>query len=214
MLFKTIIAAATLTQAVQAHFTLNYPTWRGDSFEEPASQWIRPCAGINTTTESDNNRTAWPLDGGSLSLKLGHAFDYVFINLGIGSEVTNFNISLTPNFYNNTGNGTLCLPKVAIPAGIVIEDGQEASIQVVAMGRAGNSMYNCADIVFSSNATILEDEQCQNTTTGPLFVVEDASAEGNDTAGDAPSAATHTSVSVLTASFTVLMAMIVASGLL
>ncbi|KAK6531317.1 hypothetical protein TWF281_008129 [Arthrobotrys megalospora] len=220
MLVKTLVAAASFATAVQAHYTLSYPPWRGDSFEEPYTQWMRPCAGINGT----NNRTDWPLDGGSLVLKLGHPFDYIFVNLGIGAEVTNFNISLTPNFFNNTGNGTLCIPKIPLPAGLMVTDGQEASLQIVAMGRAGNSMYNCADIRFSESATILSGEACMNTTSGPLIHVQDQNAiaaaqdddDKNTTAGgDKPSAAVHgSSVHVLTSTIAILMAMVVASGLL
>jgi len=207
MLVKAIAAAACI-QAVQAHFSIEYPTWRADSFEDPYDQWVRPCAGINSS--ANGTRTEWPLSGGSVVLELHHPWDYVFVNLGVGTEVTNFNISLTPDLLNNTGNGTLCLPKISIPASLNIQDGQNASIQVVTLGNKGNALYNCADIVFRSSATVLSGEQCKNTTIGPLFVI------GDRTSGSkAPSAAVHGySFPVFTAIFTVLMAMIVASGLL
>lgn len=32
-----------------AHFAIDYPYWRGDSFQDPASQWIRPCKHDPTT---------------------------------------------------------------------------------------------------------------------------------------------------------------------
>ncbi|KAK6356355.1 hypothetical protein TWF718_000716 [Orbilia javanica] len=221
MLVKTLVAAATLATAVQAHYSIDYPTWRADSFEEPYDQWLRPCAGANTT----QNRTTWPLDGGSLVLGLHHAFDYIFVNLGLGSEVTTFNISLTPNFLNNTGNGTLCIPKIPIPAGIEIRDGQDASIQVVTVGKSGSALYNCADIRFSQSAEILTGDACMNTTSGPLIYVQDQNAiaaaqddddDKNTTSGDdKPSAAIHgSSVHVLASTVAVLMAMVVASGLL
>ncbi|KAF3196871.1 hypothetical protein TWF106_004044 [Orbilia oligospora] len=224
MLVKTLVAAATLATAVQAHYSIEYPTWRADSFEEPYNQWLRPCAGANTT----RNRTVWPLDGGSIVLGLHHSFDYIFVNLGLGTEVASFNISLTPNFLNNTGNGTLCLPKVPIPAEIEIRDGQDASIQVVTVGKSGNALYNCADIRFSKDAQILSGDACMNTTSGPLIHVQDqnaiAAAQNDDddkgdnknaTSGDKPSSAVHgSSIHVLTSSIAVLMAMVVASGLL
>ncbi|KAK6499665.1 hypothetical protein TWF481_010028 [Arthrobotrys musiformis] len=219
MLVKTLVAAATLATAVQAHYSIDYPTWRADSFEEPYDQWLRPCAGANTT----QNRTVWPLDGGSLVLGLHHSFDYIFVNLGLGTEVASFNISLTPNFLNNTGNGTLCLPKIPIPAGIEITDGQNASIQVVTVGKSGSALYNCADIRFSKDAEILSGDACQNTTSGPLIYVQDQNAiaaaqdddDKNTTSGDKPSSAVHgSSIHVLTSTVAVLMAMVVASGLL
>lgn len=75
-------------------------------------------------------------------LELHHAWDYIFVNLGLGTEVTSFNISLTPDLYNNTGNGTLCIPKIHVPASLNIQDGQNASIQVVTLGNKGNALYN------------------------------------------------------------------------
>ncbi|EPS41873.1 hypothetical protein H072_4163 [Dactylellina haptotyla CBS 200.50] len=215
MLANTLLAVAALTSAAQAHFGVDYPPMRVDSFEDPYNQYLRPCAGANTT----NNRTEWPLDGGSVVLELHHPTDYIFVNLGLGSDVTTFNISLTPNFFNNTGNGTLCLPKFPIPAGVQIQDGTNASIQVVTVNHAGNALYNCADIVFRTSATILSGDACMNTTSGPLFAVQDQTellkSTGNNTAGDKPSSAVHgSSVHILTASLTVILAMVVASGLL
>jgi len=213
MLVKAIVAATAFIQVVQAHFAIQYPPWRADSFDDPYNQNLRPCAGVN----SSGNRTAWPLDGGSVALELHHPWDYVFINLGIDNGVINFNISLTPNLFNNTGNGTLCLPKIQVPASLNIQDGQNASIQVVTVNNRGNALYNCADIVFSSNATLLQGDQCKNTTIGPLFVIEDQTKGGNQTKGGdkTPSAAIHGySLPVFTTIFTILMAMIVASGLL
>lgn len=75
-----------------------------------------------------------------MSLELHHAWTYVFINLGLGENVTNFNISLTPNFLNVTGNGTFCLPSLSLPEGIA--EGTHASIQVVTGGKSGSALYN------------------------------------------------------------------------
>lgn len=43
MLTSTILAITALAGSAAAHYKLLEPTWRGDSFEEPASQWIFPC---------------------------------------------------------------------------------------------------------------------------------------------------------------------------
>jgi len=214
MLAGILVAAAAFVCGTQAHYSLEYPEWRADSFEDPYNQALGPCAGINST--SNTTRTEWPLDGGSVVLELHHPWDYIFVNLGLGSPVTSFNISLTPNFFNNTGNGTLCLPKIGVPASLNVQDGDKASIQVVTVGVRGTGLYNCADIVFRKNATVLASDKCQNTTEGPLFVVGDQTT-GNDTEGgsDKPSAAVHgSSPAFWTASFTILMAVVVASGLL
>lgn len=93
-------------------------------------------------TESDKNRTAWPLDGGSVVFKGSHAWAYTFVNLGLGEgNTTNFNITLVEGF-NQTGNGTFCFPKVTLPSGIRVENGSEASIQVIQVNEHGSALYN------------------------------------------------------------------------
>ena len=162
MLNCLVLICAILGQSVLAHFSIEYPEWRGDSFIEPASQYIRPCkssnlqmsrgnwsaspgAGINQTI-SGNNRTLWPLDGGSLNLEFHHEFTYAFINLGLGSNATVFNISLTTPPLNETGNGTFCFPKVQLPTDLNLQDGDDASIQVVTVGETGTALYNVSQI--------------------------------------------------------------------
>lgn len=94
-------------------------------------------------------RTPWPLTGGSVSLELHHKWTYLFVNLGFGSYVTNFNVSLNPDggrLVNETGNGTFCWNHVQLPSpqklGLTIREGQEASIQVVTVGDSGAALYN------------------------------------------------------------------------
>lgn len=43
MLTSSILAITALAGSATAHYKLLAPTWRGDSFEEPASQYIFPC---------------------------------------------------------------------------------------------------------------------------------------------------------------------------
>jgi len=208
MLFKAILTVVALAQAVQAHFGIEYPDMRADSFEEPYSQWVWPCAGVNQS-EVATNRTDWPLDGGSIVLELHHPWDYIWINLGVGTIVTGFNVSLTPGLFNHTGNGTLCIPKLTIPAGVEIEDGLNASIQVVTTGARGNALYNCADITFRANATVLSGDACNTTASGPLNVLSsDDSLTCNLTAPAKVSGAIRGSSSaVWTATLTVLIAL-------
>lgn len=96
------------------------------------------------------NTTDWPLDGGNLELGLHHPWTYVYVNLGLGGNTTNFNITLTPDLWNTTGSGTLCVDKLNVPSGIA--DGTLASLQVVTAGAGGQALYNCADIRFSKAA--------------------------------------------------------------
>lgn len=100
------------------------------------------------------NRTDWPLQGGTLKLDLHHPWTYVFVNLGLGDNVTNFNYTLTPEFWNSTGKGTLCVPDLPLPADLSVEDGTKASIQVVTLGESGNALYNVSYPVIPTPITL------------------------------------------------------------
>lgn len=173
------LAAAGLTAA---HYTLEYPEWRGDSFDDDAgyTQWTRPCAGI---PYGAGNRTDWPISGGSVALSLGHAFNYAFINLGLEEEgnITSFNISLTPQPLNTTGEGTLCLRHLPINIDYDIPEGTNASIQVVKVGPSGNAMYNCADIRLTSEAQPLAEDECQNEDAQSYIIKDQAGFNGSTT---------------------------------
>lgn len=80
------------------------------------------------------------------------------MNLGLGANVTNFNISLVENL-NQTGAGVLCLKeagranleeglKAAGYSGFQDErlNGLEASVQVIQLGHSGSALYNVSDI--------------------------------------------------------------------
>ncbi|KAI6798136.1 hypothetical protein KC363_g716 [Hortaea werneckii] len=171
MKYLAICSSILLAQLAKAHFDITYPATRGDSFLPPASQWLYPCAGINATT----NRTMWPTTGGSLVLDLHHPFTYIWVNLGLGEEVASFNVSLTPNLpYNETGNGTLCLPHVALPEEANVTEGAVGSLQVITVGDSGSALYNCADLMFTSNATLLTagEGECVNSTGVSITRVE------------------------------------------
>ena len=97
-------------------------------------------AGIvdNATTP----RTPWPLDGGSLNFTLKDSAAIVFVNLGLGVNVTNFNISLPVFPLNETGAGNICFPKLKLPSGLPISEGTQASIQVVTSNpKTGGGLY-------------------------------------------------------------------------
>lgn len=100
------------------------------------------CGAGGGVSPDAGNRTDWPVQGGSLALDLHHPWTYVFVNLGLGDNVTNFNYTLTPSFWNETGNGTLCVPQLPLPAGVTPADGSKGSIQVVTLGASGSALYN------------------------------------------------------------------------
>lgn len=142
-----------------------------------------------------------------MELDLHHPWSYVFINLGLGDNTTNFNITLTPELWNATGNGTLCIDKLELPDKVT--DGTNGTLQVVTVGDSGNALYNCADIRFSKDAQELKNctsegvevkkvnDQSANSTEGS------SSSNSSDAAdsGDEDSAASSISVSKTTMTF-------------
>lgn len=89
------------------------------------------------------NKTEWPIEGGSVALDLHHPWSYLYINLGLGENSTNFNISLTPDLLNVTGRGDFCIPVLPVP--IPVADGQNATIQFVTNGQSGSALYNVSE---------------------------------------------------------------------
>ncbi|KAF2434149.1 hypothetical protein EJ08DRAFT_552224, partial [Tothia fuscella] len=152
-----------LSSVASAHFSLTHPYWRGDSFAAGRSQWNWPCS--VSQENSTNNRTEWPLDGGQLVFKGSHPWAYTYVNLGVGNNVTSFNVTLQEGF-NQTGNGTFCFPKLgqSAIAALNVTEGLNASIQVIQISHSGASLYNCADITFSSKAVALSQDVCKNST--------------------------------------------------
>ncbi|KAI6769525.1 hypothetical protein HG530_004154 [Fusarium avenaceum] len=175
MAFKTLLSLATV-QAVSAHFGLVFPAWRADTLseenEEKYSQWTYPCAGVDYNKK---NLTDWPLEGGALTLDLHHNWTYVFVNLGLGENTTNFNISLTPQFLNATNPGTLFIEELALPSDVKPSDGDIGSIQVITLGESGSALYNCADIRFKEKA------KGPSNRTGDVEYVAIKQQEGNGT---------------------------------
>jgi hypothetical protein len=116
------------------------------------STYINTIPGANISETTDlSNRTQWPVTGGSLSLQVSHPWALTYVNLGIGTNVSSFNISLV-NGFNQTGNGTFCLKetgKAALAAGLAKANlsaeslaGMQGSLQVIQIASTGASLYN------------------------------------------------------------------------
>ncbi|KAK2839325.1 hypothetical protein FQN49_006250 [Arthroderma sp. PD_2] len=191
---------------VSAHFRVEYPYWRGNSFK---TQYTRPCGGVNVTT----NRTQWPVDGGAILFKPTHHWALTYVNLGLGdNDSVIFDTTLVPGF-NQTGNGTFCFPKISIPADLGIQDGVNASLQLVQVSEGGSSLYNCMDITFSSSpANVLAQELCVNSTGvgGVAISSTPTSGEGSPSASPSPASAVS-NASATGMGVTALLAMVVAS---
>ncbi|TID20569.1 Lysophospholipase 1 [Venturia nashicola] len=171
MIFSSL-ALLALSSVASAHFRLYDPYWRGANVDQ---------------SNSSTNRTAWPLDGGSLLASFSHPWAHTYVNLGLGNEVTAFNISLVQGF-NQTGNGTFCWSKTGqdVLKGLNLAEGQNASIQVIQISHSGGALYNCADITFSGTAKLLDAGVCKNGTGVGGVALQNA---GTATSGNGSAAA-------------------------
>lgn len=153
MKFFPLLALASV---VAAHFQLNYPPTRGfDDDKEPTPI----CGGFDTI----NNRTDFPLSGGQLQITSFHTLASVFAEISFNSNPTSF------TQFNTSSNGTnypFLIPVNQIPEGAACwnvdvsalnvteaKDGTNATIVIIFDGGDG-TLYQCADLVLRSNATI------------------------------------------------------------
>ncbi|KAL7929442.1 hypothetical protein V8C35DRAFT_197080 [Trichoderma chlorosporum] len=190
MAFKSLLLGLAAAHAVTAHFSVVYPEWRADTLseanEDKYSQWNYPCGGVPYKA---GNITNWPLAGGAVQLELHHPWTYLFINLGLGANTTNFNISLTPDLVNVTGKGTLCIDKLPVSLDD-IADGTLASVQFVTSGESGNALYNCADIRFTKNAT--GPSNCSTSDGMVVRTIKDQQDNGTETPQDGATGGNNT----------------------
>ncbi|KAI1205643.1 uncharacterized protein F4807DRAFT_464524 [Annulohypoxylon truncatum] len=199
MMFTPTVLVLVGAHQVAAHFKIDYPAWRDDSLSETQnySQWTYPCGGV---PDHVGNRTDWPIQGGAVALTLHHPWTFLWINIGLGNEVTNFNMSLTPELMNVSGRGDFCLHDMIVPMDII--DGTNASIQVVTSGGGdggeGSALYNCADITLRTDAKI-PNGVCKNTSTMSLTMLGDGWTQPLAVNGTDNMTATVTSVVTVTA---------------
>jgi len=187
-MLKVLVSIALLLQLATAHFAVQYPYWRGNSF---ATQYMRPCGGVNQSV-SHGNRTLWPLDGGAVSFTPGHPWAITYVNLGLGGSNTTAFTTVLVHGFNQTGNGTFCFPKLTIPSSLGVKEGDTASIQVIQISETGSSLYNCADITFSANAS--GPSACINSTGvgGKAFEAAACPTANASATGAAKAGATNT----------------------
>ncbi|KIY04066.1 uncharacterized protein Z520_00758 [Fonsecaea multimorphosa CBS 102226] len=151
--------------------------------------------GAGISDNSTTPRTEWPLTGGSLNVTLHDAAAYIFINLGFGVNTSDFNVTLFSAPLNETGPGNLCFPKLTLPPGLPIQEGTQASIQFATAGHNGEGLYNCADITFTNNATLLPADQCQNSSTVSVTTLGSSSSPASNSSSASSSASSSTTAS-------------------
>lgn len=103
--------------------------------------------GMPTTT----NRTKWPVKGGAVSVQpgwfQGHSKALFYINMGLGTTPPNMSLPMMPVFQiigptNEPYPGTFCIPQVPLPAGVSVNVGDHATIQVIEASQSGAALYN------------------------------------------------------------------------
>ena len=130
----------TLLPLASAHFHLHFPAARGD---DDTNQATFPCGGYDEVVE----RTSVSLDSIPLSMELGHTENFVSVFLAIGNEPgENFNVTLWPTV-SEQGPGDFCWQSLPIPANLTIEEGTNATVQVITNGHDGSGLYNVSFLV-------------------------------------------------------------------
>lgn len=100
---------------------------------------------------TSENRTKWPVQGGAVSFQpgwfQGHSRAQIYINIGLGTVPPNMSHPMITPFEivgpdNDPYPGTICLPQVKLPAGIEVQVGDNATIQVIELAQHGAALYN------------------------------------------------------------------------
>lgn len=141
------------------------------------------------------NRTKWPVQGGAIAFQpgwfSGHSSAFMYFNLGIGNSPDNYSFVMQ-NGLNIVGPskepwpGTFCLPQVPLPAGLQVNVGDNATIQIIETALHGAALYNCVDITFAEPEDVEEvnEQNCFNSTqiSSNLIFTTEALASDSTTA--------------------------------
>lgn len=188
-----LLALTTLVQLIHAHTVLTYPGWRGDNLHSNGTardtnglssystdngtlhpfgmQWEYPCGGMPMS----QNRTKWPVKGGAIAFQpgwfSGHSSAFMYFNLGLGSNPDNYSFVMQNGLNivgpsKNPWPGTFCLPQVPLPAGLTVNVGDHATIQIIETALHGAALYNCVDIEFANPEDVAEvnETNCFNSS--------------------------------------------------
>ncbi|KAL8959383.1 MAG: hypothetical protein Q9193_003746 [Seirophora villosa] len=131
-----LFTTTLLVSVTSAHFTLDSPPARGSNEDEQATF---PCGGSDSISST---RTPFPLNGGRISMTMGHDRSLVQVLIALGNDPTDaFNTVLVP-VTQEEGFGKFCLSDVNIPESLGAREGENATIQVVTNGDPTGGLYN------------------------------------------------------------------------
>lgn len=167
------LALATLLATANAHFTVYYPGWRGDSH---ATQTQGPCGGLSKIGER------FKVNGKSVDvlLKTSHSSAITEYRLCLGDDCgTKSGSDGQKDFskvlygpINELGSGNFCMP--GLPLGD-LKDGQKGTIQVIMQAVDGN-LYNCIDFEVDNSVDAFNTAVCKNSTGVSAEAVSGANA--------------------------------------
>ncbi|PVG04515.1 hypothetical protein CPB86DRAFT_777797 [Serendipita vermifera] len=167
MFIPRLGAFLALTGLAAAHYQLTYPPSRGFDHD---IQTQGPCGGFNEVS----TRTPFPLGDSYITLHSGHPINLiVMISFAENpTDIRNFTTSA-----NGTAQAPLrnwfraeqtepCISLNILGSGYNVTDGTNATI--VTQSSGDGALYQCADVVLSSNVTIPSNITCTSpiTTTG------------------------------------------------
>lgn len=139
-LLASILSLSCALSLVSAHFEVKEPPVRGT---DSAKMVEFPCGGQSVSDE----RHAVALENPELAIvmEMGHDRAAVQVLLGLGSDPgKNYNVTLVPTVAEQ-GIGTFCLPRISLSEDVLgteLEDGMNATVQVVTNGHPSGGLYN------------------------------------------------------------------------
>ncbi|KAG0697167.1 hypothetical protein DFH29DRAFT_947627 [Suillus ampliporus] len=169
MYLSSIVVAAVLSTAVQAHFQLQYPIPRGPFVQDSEPTF---CDGY---TNAVSNRTVFPLSNGIINMNSEHPLWTAGVIVSTDQNPNNFSdfnsssgYQIGVQYFQQSGEGKYCFPIDLAVANIAgVQDGANVTIQVVFNGGDG-TLYQCADLTLSANMTVPPANAtsgCTNVTT-------------------------------------------------
>ncbi|KAL1960490.1 hypothetical protein VTO42DRAFT_7789 [Malbranchea cinnamomea] len=179
-LLPALLSLSCAVSLASGHFHVEEPPPRGYD-NDKVTQF--PCGGQSVS----DSRHAVSLENPEISLvlEMGHDQAALQVLLGLGNDPgSNYNITLVPTL-REQGMGTFCLPHISLSEevlGTQLEDGMNATVQVVTNGDPVGGLYNCIDITFSSDAVTEVPVTCTNSTgvTAEFFTGEAAGRNANE----------------------------------
>jgi hypothetical protein len=138
-----------------------------------------------------------------------HDESNIEVTIALGNDPGSAFNTIIKSPISQTGLGAFCMTGISIPSTLNVTEGQNATIQVLTNGDPDGGLYNCADITFSSTATLPSSNVCKNNTgvtavaasgnTQPNMTSSGGASTTSASSSASPSATKNAAVQVLEA---------------